>query len=292
MLMSKPVHRVWHLRSLAALLWATALLAACAAPAARTATTGPLGGTVVIRTSGSGSALPLVTVLADAFAASHEGVSFEFRGGTNSGGAISGVVAGTLDLAVVNRVPSDEEMAAPLAYHSFARDAVVFAVRLPNDLKDMSAAQLQSVYGGATTEWQELGILSGPIIVLDRDESESMRKLVLLEIMGDKAVEARSVVLASSGEMTDALSSTPGALGYTSLALLRVLRPENVATLAFDGVVAGADTVASGTYPWSMTFGLAHRDDARASVKEFVAWVQSAAGQRMIESFDALPLAE
>jgi phosphate transport system substrate-binding protein len=289
---SRPFRRGRNPYSLAALLVAVAMLSACGAPAAPSPAVAPPGGGVVIRMSGSGSALPLVKILADAYAASHDGLTFEISDGTNSGGAISGVLAGTIDLAVTNRELSAEERAQPLAYHSFARDAVVFAVPRPNRVAGVSTQELRAIYGGSVTDWRQLGGDPGPIIVLDRDADESMRKNVLIEIMGDRFVGARSVVLVSSSELVDALSSTPGSIGYSSLGLLRVLRPDDVATLRLDGVTPGSEAVASGAYPWSMTFGLALRDDAPASVADFVAWVQSAAGRRVIESFDVIALPE
>ena len=281
-----------HLRPVPALMAVAALLSACAAPQPLPVNPSPSGQAIVIRASGSGTALPLVGMLADAYAETHDGVTFDIREGTNSGGAIKGVVAGTLDLAVANRTLSEDEAKQPLVYHPFARDAVVFAVHEPNRMLNLSTEQVRGVYGGTTTDWQELGASAGPLIVLDRDKDESMRKLVLLGIMGDQSVEARAVVLPSAREMVDALSTTPGALGYSSLALLRVLRPDDVVILNLDDIAPGPDTVAAGTYPWSMTFGLVLGADAPASVTDFVTWVQGAAGQQVIRSYEAIPLAD
>lgn len=281
-----------HLRSIPALMAVAALLFACAASQPSAATSSPPEQAVVIRASGSGTALPLVRMLADAYAKTRDGVTFDIRGGTNSSGAIQGVLAGTLDLAVANRTLSEDEAKQPLVYHPIARDAVVFAVHEPNPILNLSTEQVRGVYGGTTTDWQELGAGAGPLIVLDRDEDESMRKLVLLGIMGNRSVEARAVVLTSAREMVDALSTTPGSLGYSSLALLRVLRPDDVAILNLDDVTPGPDSVAAGTYPWSMTFGLVLDAEAPAQVVDFVTWVHTAAGQQVIRSYEAIPLAD
>src|SRR5687767_2553748 len=95
------------------LLLAT-LLMGCGAPArSRSPAAGsaviPTASAVVLRISGSGTALPLVQKLAEAYQQTDPTVRFEFPAGTNSGGAIRGVVEGTLDVAVVNRSLMEKE---------------------------------------------------------------------------------------------------------------------------------------------------------------------------------------
>ncbi|MDP9457765.1 MAG: substrate-binding domain-containing protein [Actinomycetota bacterium] len=83
----------------------------------------------VVRVSGSGTALPLAEKLAEAYGRDHPEVKLRFDAGTNSGGAIEGVLEGTLELAVANRPLSEDEAGEPLDYLPFARDAVAFATR-------------------------------------------------------------------------------------------------------------------------------------------------------------------
>ena len=117
--MPRIPHIALHLRPVPALMVVAALLSACAAPQPLPLplNPSPSGQAIVIRASGSGTALPLVRMLAEAYAGTHDGVTFDIREGTNSGGAIKGVVTGTLDLAVVNRTLSDDEVKQPLVYH-------------------------------------------------------------------------------------------------------------------------------------------------------------------------------
>lgn len=233
--------------------------------------------------------MPLVERLADVYRRDHPEVTFEFARGTNTGGAITGLGEGTIDLAVANRLLKDEEAAQAIAYHPFARDAVVFVVHLPNDVASLSTDQLVDIYGGSITDWSEVGGAVEPIIVLDRDEDESMRKLVLIAMLEGREVGARTVVLASAGEMVDTLATTPGAIGYASLALLRIRAVENVRILDLDGVTPEPATVRDGTYPWELTFGLVHRNDAPPEVAAFVEWVEGPGGAEVIESFDGVP---
>ncbi len=243
-----------------------------------------------VRVSGSGSALPFVQELAKAFARANPDVEFRFEPGTNSGGAIRGVVQGTLDLAAVNRPLSEAEAKEDLQYIPFARDAVVFAVHLPNTVQRLTTGQVREIYAGRITDWKLVGGTAGAIIVLDRDPDESQRKLAFLPLMGGTQVTARTVVLSKASEMIDALASTPGAIGYTSLGLLRLAQLRTVRALILDGVLPSPQSLMTGGYPWSVTFGLAYRSNAKETTR-FVEFVRSAEGRRVIERYDLAPLA-
>lgn len=245
---------------------------------------------VSVRVSGSGTALPLVQQLAKVFTSANSDVEFVFEPGTNSGGAIRGVLQGTLDLAVVNRPLSDAEAREDLQYVPFARDAIVFAVHLPNTVQRLTTAQVREIYAGRITDWKAVGGAAGPIIALDRDPDESARKLVFVPIMGGSPVVARTVVLSKASEMLDALAATPGAIGYTSLGLLRITKPANVRALILDGVMPSPQALMQGGYPWSLTFGLAYRSNTGA-VARFMEFVRGAEGQGLIERYDVAPLA-
>ena len=192
---------------------------------------------VSLRVSGSGTALPLVEKLAEAYSQEHPETGFRFEPGTNSGGAIEGVLAGNLDLAVANRPLTEDEAGEPLEYYPFARDAVVFVAHREEKVEGLSTRQIQDVYSGKLTDWSGLGGSAGEIVVLDRDKDESARKLVLVPFMDGRPVEARTVVLAKAGEMVEAMKATRNSIGYSSLGLLLKEQDPELQILALDGVV-------------------------------------------------------
>jgi phosphate transport system substrate-binding protein len=227
--------------------------------------------------------------LGDAYSASTPAARLEFRGGANSGGAIRGVLEGTLDIAVTNRPLSAVETSEPLSYFPVVRDAVAFAVHSSVQLARLTSADICALYGGRITNWRELGGADSPVIVLDRDPDESMRKLVLLPLLGEQAVVNTAVMLTSASDMLTSLDSSPGALGYTSLGLLRLATPKNVTAVSLDGVMPHPEAVAAGRYPWSLTFGLVTRSEAPPPVREFVQYaVQSA--RTVLGPFEYEPL--
>lgn len=242
---------------------------------------------VTLRVSGSGEALPLVQRLASEYSKRHPEVRWQFEAGVNTGGAIRGVGEGTLDLAVAARPLSDEEAREPLDYHVFARDAVAFAVRDPNPLQELTTDQLRAIYGRQGQSWQAFGGDDTPVLVLDRDADDSTRKLALMLVLGDRPVRANTIVLTKAREMVQALEGTPSSIGYASLSLIRLLSPRDVRVLALDGVMPGRASIAAGSYPYTIAFGLIHRRDASAGIRDFVEFARGPRGAEIAERYDA-----
>lgn len=267
-------------------------LQACAAAAsvpAQPPTPAVAPRSTIIRLSGPGAALPVVEEIAEVYQRDHPELTFAFDEGTNSGGAIRGVVEGTLDVAVVNRPLEESEASAELAHVPVARDALVFAIHLPNAIEELSSAQVRGLYAGTISDWADLGGAPGPVVVLDRDEDESARKLGLIPLMGGQPVAARTTVLAKAGEMVAALESTPNAIGYSSLGLLRLRDSAQVRVLALDGVTPAAESVASGAYPPHLTIGIVTRADPREELTAFVDYVRGAGGRAILDGLGYAP---
>ncbi len=243
-------------------------------------------GSVVLRLSGSGTASPLVARLAEEYVISNEHISFDFGTGTNTGGGVQGVVDGTLDLSVANRPLKDEEAAKGVDVHAFAVDAMVFAVNQPNAVLDMSTADVQSLYSGEVTDWSQLGGEPQTVFLLGRDADESATKLFFDPIMGDTERSPAISVLARSTEMVDALESTPGAVGFTSLGLLGLLDIDTVEAVTLDGVTPGPASMSDGSYSWVTTFSVVTPPGGMSvEVRAFVDYITSPEAVPILEQY-------
>ncbi len=242
-----------------------------------------------LRISGSGTVLPLVEKLVEAYRRENPAAQFGFEAGTNSGGAIRGVVQGTFDMAVVNRRLEAAEASEPLEYSAFARDALVFAVHRSDPPEGLTSAQIRDVYGGSVTDWRQLGGTTGPIMVLDRDKDESARKLVLVPLLAGRPVRARTVTLSTARDMLAALNDTPDSLGYTPLGLFRIQQPRNVRVLSLDGVKPGPEEIARGTYPWQLTLGLVTQREVPAAARRFLDFVRGPGGRKVLADYGYAP---
>lgn len=242
-----------------------------------------------VRVSGSGTAMPLVEKLAEEYERLNPQVRFVFEAGVNSGGAVTGVQDGTLDLAVVNRELKEEESAGGATYVPIARDAVAFAVGPGVGLDDVSTADVRRVYGGEVVDWAQLGLPDAQMVVLDRDVDESARRLVLVPLLQDIAVGERTTELGKAGEMADALAGTPNAFGYTGVGYLQAKGVDGVRLLSLDGTAATADTVAAGTYPWALTLALVHGAGGSQAVRDFVEFTSGPGASPTLAAYGYAP---
>jgi phosphate transport system substrate-binding protein len=229
--------------------------------------------------------MPIVEKLATAYSQKHPNIKLQFEAGTNSGGAIKGVIQDKLDLAVINRSLSKDESKAAIAYQPFALDAIAFVAHKPVPTKNFSTVQIQDIYAGKLTNWQQLGGQNAPIIVLDRDPSESARKLGLLPFMQNRPVKAQTIVLSKAKDMVESVDSTPYAFGYSSLGLIQILQTRQVEVLSLDGTLPSPDAVAQGKYPLYLTFGLVHRRNSSPELQRFVDFAVSTEGKQIIEKY-------
>jgi phosphate transport system substrate-binding protein len=238
-----------------------------------------------IRISGSGSALPIVRRLAEAYQRQYPDTRFQFDEGTNSGGAIRGVIQQSFDIAVSDRPLTEGEQNDALVEKSFARDALVFAMHLPRPLRSLASADVRQIYSGSVSRWEQLGQAEGEIFVLTGNPNESARNELLIPIMENENIDARTIVLASAPELVRSLENTPNSVGYAPLGLLRLMETSKITPVALDGVVASAQTIESDAYPWRLTYSLIFRNRTRPQVLDFVDWIANREGRQVLLTY-------
>jgi len=276
-------------RSFIVTLSAAALLTACVRAPTTPQATPSSPSAAPLRLSGSGAALPAVQKLGEGYGAIAPGIRLEYLGGTNSGGAIRGVIESKLDIAVTNRPLSEAEAREPILSFPFVRDAVTFAVHRSVSMRSLRGAEIREIYSGTLTTWRDFGGADAPIIVLDRDEDEAARKLALLPLLAGRPVVGGTAVLTSASDMLTAIDTTPQAIGYSSLGLLGLRAPKNVVPVALDDIAPSAESVESGAYPWSLTFSLVIRSDAPPATRAFVDHALASA-RGVLRSYEYAPV--
>lgn len=224
-----------------------------------------------IKVSGSGTALPLIRLLASVYP--DQSVEFEFLPGLHSAAGIEGVASGAIDVGLVSRELTDEERALGLTYTLLSNDGLVVAVHPSVGVQELTTEQVRDIYRGRYSNWKELGGADLPVVVLDRNDDESAKIVLRKYVLGSSLeVTSSAAVLSHEPDMISALSSTPGAIGYFSLGAA-VHQQVPVDVVALDGVKPSIDTLRSGEYRIARPLGIVTRPDASAAVRKFVRWV-------------------
>lgn len=111
-----------------------------------------LSGTIVV--GGSTSVTPVMEKLAEAYEGLNSGVSVEIQS-TGSSAGMTGTIEGSLDIGMASRELKDSE-AAELDQAVIAIDGIALIVNNENPIQDLSLEEIQAIYLGEITLWNEV----------------------------------------------------------------------------------------------------------------------------------------
>jgi phosphate transport system substrate-binding protein len=226
-----------------------------------------------IRVSGSGTTMPLVRLLANAYPS--DDVEFVYLPGVHSGGGITGVANGDLDLGAISRDLEADEADLDVAVHDLADDALGIAVHPTVSVTGLTSSQVRSIYSGVVDDWSDVGGSPGPITVLDRPEDESAKRVLREVVLGpDFEVFEAAVQLYYEDDMLDGVESTPGSIGYVSYGMAKS-RDADVRFVEIDGVMPSVGTVRARQYPMTRGLGVVVAKDAPYYVLDLVEWMRT-----------------
>lgn len=239
----------------------------------------PLSG--AINMAGSTSVQPLAEELAKAFMAKNPEVKIFVQGG-GSGAGIKATTTGTADIGMCSRELTAEEEAMGIISTEIAKDGVVMIVNKANPIANLSLEQLQKIYTGKFTQWKEVAGPKGlktKIVVVNREAGSGTRGAFEELALGKMKNTDNCLVQASTGAVQQTVAVTKEAIGYISLG---ALDPQAVKPLTLDGVACNVKNIHSKQYKIQRPFLLLTKTAPTGLVKEFMDWILSPEGQRIV----------
>ncbi|QWT20135.1 substrate-binding domain-containing protein [Bacillus sp. NP157] len=211
----------------------------------------------------------------------------------NTASGIDAVTKGTADLAGSAR-PGIGGAEQSLTFTPVAWDALVMVTYPSNPVNNISLMQLHEIYMGHITNWKELGGEDAPInlyaVASPGDGVEySLRKLLFGR--GNQPVAAPRLYV-NQAKLEEGVTLDKRGLGASTLA--GVGGNTKVKLLSIDGVKPSQSSVASGAYPLYTELYLVSNETSpkAADVKEFLAFVTSAAGSSVLRAHSLVPYAD
>ena len=191
---------------------------------------------------------------------------------------------GRAPFAMVGHFPSDSMLwATPIGF-----DGLALIVNIANPIASLSPAQLRAIFTGRLLNWRDLAGVDMPILAVSRPTGSGEDILFRSMILGAQPVTGAARLALSAAQMLQFVGSTPGALGYISMAALNVDlagmdKVRGIRVVPLDNVRPTPQTVGNGSYGLrsSVVFcgSKAPGDD---TYRAFFAWVQSPAGQAIV----------
>ena len=155
-------------------------------------------------------------------------------------------------------------------------------------MKKGLAVAMAALLGVATMGTTAMAAASGDITICSREDGSGTRG-AFIELFGieekdadgnkvDNTTEAAKITNSTS-VMLSTVAQDVNAIGYVSLGSL----DDSVTAVKIDGAEATAESIESGDYKVVRPFNIATKDDVSEAAQDFITYIMSADGQKIIE---------
>ena len=248
------------------------------------------------RIKGSDTVLPVAQQTAERFMALNPDARITVTGG-GTGVGISALLDGTTDIAMASRpIKFSEKMKVKSAGKEVeevivAYDALAVVVHPSNPVKQLTRQQLEDIFRGKITNWQQVGGDDRKIVVYSRETSSGTYEFFKESVLKNKNYMSSSLSMPATGAIIQSVSQTRGAIGYVGLAYVS----PRIKTLAvsYDGQHYAAPTLENAinkTYPIVRPLYYYYNRKNASVIAPLLDFILSAAGQKIIKESGYIPV--
>lgn len=215
-------------------------------------------------------------------------------------GAFMNLIDNKTDLILTHRTISPDEkvhadqLGVTLIETPIALDAFVFVVNKNNPVRNLTVNQVQRIYTGEITNWQQVGGNDAVIQPFTRPRNSGSEEIMRSLVMGDleMGVFPESEIATMAGVFAE-LHNAQGicyTFNYYKELMVRV-PDENVPKIAINGVFPDANTVKNRTYPFVSEVHVAIRSDLdhNSMAYKMHQWLQTKAASAVISESGYIP---
>ncbi len=241
--------------------------------------------------TGSTTVLPVAQKAAEVYMKKHASAKISVAG-TGSGDGIKAIIDGTADIGNASREmkAKEEELAQSKGVMPkqfvVARDCIVPVVNPANPVKDLSLAQLKSIYNGKVKNWKDVGGEDKTIVVVSRDSSSGTFEVWNEHVLGKDRVRPDAQLQASNGAVAQAVAGNKYAIGYVGIGYVN----PQVKALTVGGVEATPKTANDNSYPIARGLNMYTNGEPKGAVKDFIEFVMGAEGQKIVKEEGFVPV--
>ena len=233
-------------------------------------------------------------------------VNIEVSGG-GTGVGLAALTRGTIDIANASRNIKQNEIdqakkntgKIPEEF-TVGHDALAIYVNKDNPIDSITFDQLNQIFAedGAVTKWSQLnikipGAADEVIVRVSRQSSSGTYEFFREHVLGKKDFKLGSRDMNGSKEVVELIGTTKTAIGYSGMGYCT----KNVKMLKVSikqGDKAFEPTVANTlnkSYPLARSLHLYTLGKPEGAVKQYIEWILSPAGQKIMETSGYVPVA-
>ncbi|KZX15476.1 phosphate-binding protein PstS 1 precursor [Methanobrevibacter cuticularis] len=232
---------------------------------------------------GSTSVQPVAEKLATEFMKNHPNIKVYVQGG-GSGTGIRSAEQGIASIGMSSK-ELDENEKKNLTEIEIGKEGIVIAVNNKNNISELTINQIKDIFNGKVTNWKDIGGNDLEIHIITREEGSGTRSAFESIVMGSTKIKSDAIVQSSTEAVKQSVSSDPGAIGFVSFAHMS----EEVKALSVDNIYPTEETISNGEYELQRPFLFLIKGKSSGIVEEFLNWVKSPAGNKIIKEEKIIP---
>lgn len=241
-----------------------------------------------ITLAGSTALQPLAEQAGKKFTEKYPDAVINVQGG-GSGTGLKLVSEGTADIGnsdVLAETKLDSAKAKELVDHKVAAIGFAIVVNKNVNVDSLTKEQVQKIFTGEYTNWNQVGGADKPINVINRSKSSGTRMTFIDTVMGGKSEkEGLGTTQDSTGAVEGAIETTDGAISYLALSGVT----DKVKALKLDGVEANKENITTGKYAFWSYEHMYTKGEAEGLEKAFIEYMMSDESKALVEQLGYVP---
>ncbi len=234
----------------------------------------------------------LVPQLAEAYKASHSGVSFEIAAEGSTTG-IAAITDGTAQIGMSSRRAKATELSAAQAKGVsmkpiiVAYDGMAVVVNANNPIANLTKRQVEQIFTGDVNDWSAVGGNPGKISIYTRNTSSGTYSDWKDLAMKKRDYARSSQKMAGNEQIVAEVAKNPNGIGYVGLAYIKA---PGVKVVPIDGAVPSRETVMTKKYPYARPTFYYTNGEPGGEAAKFVEFTLSDEGQRIVTQVGFVPV--
>lgn len=224
--------------------------------------------------TGSSTMAPLILEIGKRFEATHPDTRIDIQTGGSSRG-IADTIHGLADIGMASRALKLQE--GHLYGSIVAHDGIGIIVHKSNTIKELMNTQIQDIYTGKITNWQQVGGGNATITVINKAQGRSTLELFLEYFQLSSRDIQPHVVIGDNEQGIKTVAGNPNAIGYVSIGTAQYDASHGlpIRLLPLQQIPASIETVRIGDFPLSRPLTLVTKSHPTGLTKTFIDFAQS-----------------
>ena len=232
---------------------------------------------------GSTTVKYFIEKVAEIYAAKSENIDLLVDGGRSYAGLVA-LEQGGIDIAMMSRDIAASEERTNIHNYLIGIEAIALAVNEKCPISNISLSDAQKVFNRQITNWKGLGGPDAPITLFSREDGSTTKASIEQILLKGGAINESAKELRSPKEMTQEIILDPFSFGYLSAHNL----DSGIKPLRIDDVEMSDKAIYLKMYPLTRELYLVVRDDSSLVAKDFLDFVLSNDGQKILANLGSV----